>query len=547
MSAPTKPATTEEQLQILQEKVKNLPNGDDLTVKLYRRRGGVLGGAGIPDVIATLSGARLAHIANPELWIPRLAGGGAFLMTVYSSDDPVRPLVSNIPFVVEGQPRETTDLDAVVDPGWRGPGRLDWPERRVPQQGSYSVNLNLAPPGSSGSAAPQTQQTPGQGTPGVHFHQQPQPAVDPRIAEWMAQREREFAEAKASLEMERQRIAHEAQRERDRLAAEQRFAQLEARLAAQAEAARAASVAPPAPPKESMADVLKAAVPIIQQVLTGQQEQRLEMLRLQQAQQQETREFMKAVLVRPAIDPTMLALIERRDANEQPASAILTQTTAAMSTMMENTMAMARFVAESSGAPAESPMLAAFREVAGAVEKIATASIQAPKPKPRRQAPPAQGPAPQPQLETAPVTATPAQGAPVAPAGAASNVVPFQRPSEAVVDGTAQVQVQHLAGVDALEEGLLDRLEQMIRAHEEPSKVAAYLVSIFNSDEFQDALEEAGGSIVTIFQARLGTWAMDPANPPYLTALLDQIQEKGAVAGIFQDEGEEDDDQEAEG
>lgn len=532
MSAPTKPASVDEQLQILQAKVKDLPNGDDLAIKIYRKRGGVLSGAGIPDLVASLSGARLHHVANPEMWIPRLAGAGAYLMSVYASDEPIRPLASNIPFFVDGAAREP-DLDAVGDPNWHGPARLDWPERRAPaSQTGYTVNL--APPASPHASAPQTQPS-GAGTPGVHF-QPPQaaPVVDRHVAEWMAAKEREIAEARANLELERERLRAEA-----------RFAQLEAKIAAQTEAARMAAAAPPPPPaapKESLADVLKAAVPIVQQVLTGQQEMRLEMLRVSQAQQAETRELMKAVLSRPAIDPTMLALIERRDANEQPASAILTQTTAAMSTMMENTMAMARFVAESSGAPSESPMLAAFREVAGAVEKIATASIQTPKPKSRRQGPP-----PVPVAPAAASVAQPAQSTPVASsggAGAPTNVVPFQRPSEAVVDGGAS-QVQQLGGVDALEEGLLDRLEQMIRSHEEPSKVAAFLVSIFNSDEFQDALQEADGSIPSLFQARLGTWSMDPANLPYGQALLNQIVEQGTAAGIFQDEGEEGEQEEA--
>ena len=532
MSAPSKqPLTVDESLQILQAKIKDLPNGDDLTVKLYRKRGGALGAAGIPDVFAVLSGARLAHVANPEMWIPRLAGAGSFLMSVYSSDDQVRPLTTYIPFFVEGPSREV-DLDAVIDPNWRGPARLDWPERRVPQQQQGGYSVNLAPPAPPLASAPQTQ-TSGTGAPGAHFQQQAAPAVERHIADWMAAKERELAEARAALELERERLRSEA-----------RFAQLEAKLTAQAEASRAVAAMPPpppAPPKESIADILKAGMPLIQQVLTGQQEMRLEMMKVSQAQQAETRELMKAVLTRPAIDPTMLALIERRDANEQPTSAILAQTAAVMGTMMENSMQMARFVAESGSAPAESPMLAAFREVAGAVEKIATASIQAPKPKPRR---PAGPPTPAASSSSVQPAAVPAPGA-VVGASAPTNVVPFQRPSEAVVDGGAQVQ--QLGGVDALEEGLLDRLEQMIRSHEEPAKVAAYLVSIFNSDEFQDALQAADGSIPTLFQVRLGSWSMDPTNLPYGQALLNQVVEQGTAAGIFQDEPGENEPDDGEG
>lgn len=525
MSTPAKQSlTVDESLQILQAKIKDLPNGDDLTVKLYRKRGGHLAAAGIPDVLATLSGARLAHVANPEMWIPRLAGAGSFLISVYSSDDQVRPLTAYIPFFVEGPSREV-DLDAVVDPNWRGPARLDWPERRAPQQqGGYSVNL--APPALPLASAPQTQ-TSGTGAPGAHFpQQQTASTVDRHIADWMAQKERELAEARAALDLERERLRSEA-----------RFAQLEAKLAAQAEAARVAAVAPPlppAPPKESIADILKAGMPLIQQVLTGQQEMRLAMMEVSQAQQAEMRELMKSVLTRPAIDPAMLALIERRDANEQPASAVLTQTVAVMTTMMENTMSMARVVAESSGAPAESPALMAFREITSAVEKIATASMQAPKPKPRpwrQPGPPTAGAAP------ASGGAVGASPVPTTSAGAlppASNVVPFQRPSEAVVDGNEQTQ--QLGGVDGLEEGLLGQLEQMIRDHEEPEKVAAFLVSIFNSAEFQDALQAANGSIPMLFQARLGAWSMDAANLPYGQALLDQVVEQGTAAGIFQDE-----------
>lgn len=534
MSSLSKPPlSVEESITILQAKIKELPSGDDLVIKVYRKRGGgAFGGVGIPDILATLSGARLKDVASPEMWLPRLAGAGAFLLSAYAPENAGVPLVANIPFIVEGTPREV-DLDAVADPAWRGPTKLEWPERRTNQpQTGYSVNL--VPPGPPLVTAPQTQSS-GTGTPGAHSVPQQAPGID--LAAWMAQKERELAEVRAAAERDRERLIAEAQREKDRVTFEARLAALDARLAQ----TQAAPPAVPAAPKESLADIVKAVIPFAQQLLAGQQEMRLEMVRSQQANAGEMRELMKTLMTRPAVDPTFLALMERRDANEQPASVILAQTTTAMSTMMENTMLMARQVAESSGAPPESPMLAAFREVAGAAQKLIDASIQASKPRPR----PRPRPAGQPPAPHAAATAGPASPG-HAPA-LSSNVVPFQRPSGIESDDSAS-RIHGFAGVESDgSENQVDILERMIRMREDPAKVAAFLIQVFYSEDFQEALAQANGSIPSLFQARLGDWSLDPVNLPYAQALLEQVSTQGATAGIFQEEPSADEQDEEQG
>jgi hypothetical protein len=122
-----------------------------------------------------------------------------------------------------------------------------------------------------------------------------------------------------------------------------------------------------------------------------------------------------------------------------------------------------------------------------------------------------------------------------------------QRPSEAVIDGSAQSVPGGFHGApqgQPVPDGqpavdLLLELEEAIRAHVNPEAVAARLVEIFHTQQFQDALKASGGDIPELFNQRMGeAWGSDPANFAYIDALLTAVVAKGHAAGIFQDDDE---------
>lgn len=533
----------DEQLAMLSEKIKHLANGDNLIIRVSRRKNALAGGANlsIPELIASFVDGRAAHMAQPELWIPQLGGGGQYLLEAFAVDDATKPLTGKIPFSAQGDARDV-DPNVTRLPNWRGPPVMTFPERMVQQpqaqQGPMApYQINIAPPASAHTAAPQTQAS-GAPMPGVHFQHgygQPPPGyIDPQTAAYIAQKEREIERERAELRIQTERINAEA-----------RLAAMEARLEA-----KAREMHPPtaqAPRGESIGEVIKgiatAFAPIFVGIMDNARADRAAREAQEARRDERHQQFMQTVMTKPSVDPVILTLLERKDANEVPAHAMLTSVGSAMSSMVQMNMEMARAVAESSGAPPESPMLAAFREISAAVEKIAVASMKAAVPKPRaapRPPPPVQQQGQASRAAASPQNPQPSQG----------QQQPHVRPSEAVIDGTAQPVQNGFNGAPEAQPAhdLLKELEDAIRSHVDPQIVAARLVEIFHTQQFQDALAAANGDIPELFNRQLGeAWGMDRANHPYIEALLDAVVEKGQAAGIFKDENEQPEEGQQEG
>ena len=73
--------------------------------KVHRRRHT----GAIPDLVASLSGANVEHFVNPELWVPVLCGGGAYLIQAFHPTDGSRSIGGFVTFSVNNT--EPKDVD----------------------------------------------------------------------------------------------------------------------------------------------------------------------------------------------------------------------------------------------------------------------------------------------------------------------------------------------------------------------------------------------------------------------------------------------------
>ena len=100
--ARSAPPTMEEALGMIQAKRDEKGGLDSFKVKVHRRAG-----LGSPVVhVASLEEATVNHLANPEQWLPALAGGGpVFVLAVaHASED--LPFVFFSPPNLNGAPKQ---------------------------------------------------------------------------------------------------------------------------------------------------------------------------------------------------------------------------------------------------------------------------------------------------------------------------------------------------------------------------------------------------------------------------------------------------------
>lgn len=536
-SSVTPSSPPEDQIAALGEKVKNLAGGDNLTIKVYRRPGGangLSGLGGVPHLIATFSGGVVAHMASPELWMPRLAGGGSYALEAYHADDSTKPLTGKLPFSCVGEPI-AIDPTVTMQPGWAGPATMTYPQVQAPRAVApaqpHQPSFTVGTPAPSFSTAPQTQSS-GATTPGS-----PSSSASWNDPSYLINREREMAEEKARLQIENVRRQAEADRIALEAKMEARFAQLQ-------------STSRPADGGGGFAEAIKAAVPIVMTWMDNQakrDEARAEAQRRADERAEERaaearrladeatrraeerhRDMMERMFAKPAIDPLTLQLLERRDANEQPLHMALMPILSGVQSMVSTQMDMARMVAESSGAPPESPMLVAFREMSSVIEKIAAASTTAAVPKVR------------PQRRVQPHAAEPTHSAPPQNVNAPAQSAPPPRASESVVDAQPSGFADYTAAP-----GVLTELTEMIRRREDVQKVADRLMEVMPTEEFQAALRDVEGSLPDLFRRQVGdAWSVNPDNLPYIQELLAKIQEVGQDHGIFSEPDADPDEQE---
>ena len=480
--------TPEETLALLDAKAK--ATGEDaFWVRVVRRTGLALG-----DTVARLEHAALSHVARPEAWLPTLCGGGSYTLVVgHMTDDPTRHVGGPIPVQFKDDAKPVDPL-VIGMPGWAGPKTLVYPDPNLAAARPYSPHGR--PAGASPrNDAPYLDGSWG-GFGGTREDRYGRDAVD-MLKKELEQERKRAEDRERSWREQTDKGAAEA-RERDRAAKfEAELRDLRTMLADAQQQATLAAQTKPAP--TDYAALITAMAPVLTAMIDGQNTLRAEQIRTQAALAGEQRLMMEKITARPAIDPTVQAMLDKMErtiekAKEESggASEMLDSMTQAMGTMTKIAMQSAQVVAETSlrrPGEEEPTGLKAFREGMKALENIFAAwgKVGGEKgaPNQRRQLPPKVNGAQEKQPPVAPATP----------------------------DEVTQV-------VDA------------IRAERNPEEVAAVIVKLAHDENeaFVKAMNEVGRNLNELAVRRLGPdWIL--SHQSYLSALLKAVERLGA--GVF--------------
>lgn len=566
--------TAEDTIKLLQAKAASA--GDSFRIKVFRLS------ALRPTEntqVALLSDAVLAHATNPELWMPQLCGGGVFAFFVYHLTDPNQYVGGPIRFNVEGEPR-AVNPEIVYRADWQGPKKLDFPPRVVNNGPSFSVASTGNPTGT----APQTQVSSGQ-TVAPHL------VSDPNVARTLAdlQRELDALRAKgAALDAER----HKLDIERIRQENDMRLQQLENRLTAQ----RPAPVEHKTDVGATLAAVATALTPLVQTIITGQNDLRREMMKIEQERANQTNMLLTKIMdrpERPLIDPMIEKILDKATTPTNQPEAIASMT-AAMGSMAEVSMGMIQQVAEMQSGGQEHWGLQAAREVAKGIGALAGGmKVKQPgqqqkqvgpggppqaragfaQPPIPQQPPPQQRgngavatqqhqpPAPTAPVKSAPVNVqgpdgvwreVPADQVNVPASQQTVNAQPVTSPAQpvTVTQYAAQAQqepvpVQHFEKPVAQPQqqvlSVIDSIKVSITQYMDVRQLAGAIIDSLPDPEFQRELDSVDQSFSALAAKHLSEWVhLDPRNPGYLKELFDEVERQGVARGVF-DTGEGDD------
>lgn len=497
----------EDKFKALEEKIKaNADLDGSLVIKISQRQTLMPGmdmARSVPRLVCTLGGGSVTHLMNPEMWVPRLMGGGRFVLQAYAPGSTTSSII-DVDVDLGGDSRAVPDWDAVDESSWAGPRSLMFPTKNQRNTNNLpnSFPLSIASPPSTTTPNTIASQPSSSGTGGsgathqedmrrmqeqyqsqiIAMQAQAQ-ALTQRLAEEQHRRELEAINAKHSQDMERMR--REMQESISKIANQ-----------------------PPPPQGSSIGDTLKEVAPLVTTLFTGWMAMRAEQEK--QAAERERRaeerqaEFMRSIANRPPIDPMLKEILDAQKANELPVSAILQQSAQATASVMATMSDMMIKFAEASAGPEENPMIKIAREVGAAIQGIVKASAGAPKPP--RQLPPQIQP-PQRVQEARPQPSEPPR-----PEVAAMGELPVRPVS-------------------------LDTLKRMLEANEDPDKVARFVVASAQTPEFLKAIEAANYEPFAMFEALLGRPWIE-ANMAYVTAFTNALN---AHVGQ-QEEAEEDED-----
>lgn len=491
-------ANNDEILQKLADRMKDTPEGDNWRVKVFRRRIG--GSYPFPIHLATLDGANLDQLANAEMWLPVLAGGGPiFELEVFHASDVARYAGGGrLRFTVQGEERAVS-RDVVKQSNWHGPTAIIYPLAQEPSVDPAPIFAAPQAPQSSGgvtlvggsSPMPQGYQNGFQQVQGFSASAE----VRSTLLELEAMK-RDLAE--------RQRREELAQVERKH---RMELLELEAKFKSQAQA----TAAPQKSPAEVMVAIVSAAAPLITALMESQKSARAEQREALAAIQQQNMLLMTKAMEKPSIDPVMQQMMDRMakalEDRPKPGEDMqpILEAFSRMTRMSTQSVAMAaELVARNSGQE-EHPAMNIVREVRAAVEAVSE-GIKASRIQPPARPPP-QAPPPQ-------YAGTPA----------------------ALPQPQAPQQAAQVPAPPAAEATLLERIEKRIRGHEDIESVGVQLLDAIAAGEpsVAQGMYAAGGSIVDLFQMRLGAWLnADDKNGPYIMGLAQYLTREAEKRGML--------------
>jgi len=510
MTSPIVQHSPEETLRLLEETAKQ--HGDSFIVKIGRKKG--LGG--FHEQLATLGGATVNMIANPESWLSKLSGGGDYMMQFVHSKTPSVRVGSAIPVTMQEKPRPF-DASVLTRQDYDGPAEPIYvPGIEFPARAQASGSVQVV----GGDGVPRS----------VPFQ-----SSDPALS--LQQERAQLAADKARLEAEKkaleERTASERRIAEERLA-EAKWAEREAKLKAEvAETLNAVRGKGEASgnTKEMIIGLASVLTPLVIQLMDSSAKR-------SEAQMN----MLMASLKKDGPSEEMKMMLELTSRQSQQQADMMGRVVEAMGAVSRSSVGMMEAMADIQfGGPQESPLLQAAKE---GIKAIAALSKGA-QPKPQQvQARPVQQQ--QPALPPHPAT-QPQQRAP--------NGVPMQQPAQVVVDKPAPAP-NHPPAFDGVQQTqqaqqpaqqpaapLIDQIEALIRVKHEPVEDVAKLFiegAKHSEPSIVAAFKDADGDLDGVIEARLSDWlAEDPSNIEYGKRALDAIEQAGIEAGLFVDEAPE--------
>lgn len=497
--------TNDEILAKLADRMKDTPEGDNWRVKVFRKRIG--GGYPFPIHLATLDGATLDQIANAEMWLPILAGGGPiFEIECFHASDVARFAGGGrLRYTIQGEERPVS-RDVVKQSNWHGPTGIIFPLASDPLQDPQPV-YGVPAPGP----------VPGM-TPVGPFGASPMPRLGGPVLEQQPPPYNPGLSA-AIAEIEAMKRSFAEQQRREELAAIERkhrmeLLELEAKFKAQTQAQVQAAAVPQKPVGEIVIGLVAAAGPLISALMESQKAARAEQQQALASIQQQNMILMTKAMEKPSIDPVMQQMMDRmtRALEDRPKPGEdmqpILEAFSRMTKMSTNSVAMAADLIARNSGQEEHPAMNIVREVRAAVEAVSE-GIKA-----SRIQPPARPPqAPAPQYAQAPV---PQQALPQPVPQAPLPQIPPPPPDRPAT--------------------LLEKIEQRIRAHEDHTSVGTQLLDAIAAAEpsVAEGMYAAGGSIIDLFQMRLGSWLnADPKNGPYIMELAQYLTREAEKRGML--------------
>ena len=467
--------TSDETGELLRAKVQET-GMDSFWVRVSRRRP-----PGIPEIVASLEEATLENCVRPEAWLPQLAGGGAYYLSIGHTTEPGRTVGSSITVTFSGEPRNV-DPYIIQAEDWRGPKKLTHPTVKT---GEPIYAAGFVPPAR-----------------GIHMTEGTTPVGG------------------ANLELDflrREMAAREKEAERrERLFMDQ-LQQLRARPE----------------PRMDVAAMLAAGAPIVTAMMnTAAESRRLQMEAMQrQAEQNQT--LMTTLLTREQKpDPSLGQVVEiLKHSNEKNQKMLekmaegghepdRLEETQRMIGMFHDMMSLVVKASNTAAEVVAERPTNVWKDIIGALEGVAQKAF----------AGASAGQLRVPQMQQLPQQAIQVQQ--FQPPAAPQQAAPPPKPvAPTVVDQLiAAIKSYKPAGEVA------GAIVQLAKGGEKDPVPA-------ESMEFITAVTKAGG-IEELAKQHLGDWWKEARNLMYMRTLLVEVERQGAAAGVWENPEEEEGDEE---
>lgn len=331
------PNNNEMMLHKLREKITET-NDNNFRIQISRKRAQ----AYIGENIATLDGATVEMLAAPETWLPKLFGGGTYIIHAMHVSEQSKKIGDGITLSIDGESRMISPLilDLIRSADWLGPKSIVWPsEKDLEDMRQAHLKTIVSPPGGKGEGYVPRSSGPAPDAAQVASYIDPRYATAAQSLEdekraW-AQKVRELDDSQRKLELEN------AKREAD-----VRASKLEARL-------DAIATREPAKPAAGLMEIVTALTPVVVKLVEGQNEIRKEMLvRDEKAREESNKLF-------------MLMLEKKND--DSPNLKMMSSFAEAFSGLNGMAFEMMHRMKEEMYGPPENTAVAAFKEIGKAL------------------------------------------------------------------------------------------------------------------------------------------------------------------------------------